>query len=1081
MTCAVTPELHRDVALVSLADYKALRACSQELRPEVEYLTGTPYLFEDPESLGDKNARLRETRLVHKHDKLAERLGETRAVQLKSAPLSPDLERSKLYSEYKDLQLSDPTLKSCWDLAAGGGEEFVVNSHNSLLYRLKVIGGFKVDQLVLPEVKRKEVIQCAHDSEWSMHFGVTKTLQRIESHFYWPTMNADVQTYVKSCFQCQRHSRKSKLDRVPIEPVARSRVSFDQVNIDLIGPLSPKSSSGHEYVLCLVDSCTRWAEAEPLKSLTAKALCDALLLIFTRIGIPRVVISDQATNMVAGLTKEMYKRLGVELRNSTPLHPQANGLVERFNQTLKNMIHHVVNSDRPREWHLRLPYLLWAYRELPNSTTGLSPYQLVYGRLGRGPLAVLKSTWSDDVQQSSLLPKTVAQYMTELRERLDVGLDLADEVSKEQQDKYVSQHNKLARDKKFVVGDLVWILLPSSTNKLVSSWQGPATVVAVVSTHSYRVALDNGAVRTLHANDLRKYISRVNSVGVVFQDDEDFGHIEPCPVDPTDFEVELGKVDLSHLPVDEKRDMMDLLIKYKDVFSMKPGHCKVACHQINLVDGFQPKAHYPYRIPEKLREEVDRQILQLLQDNKIRPSTSAYAHPLVCVVKPDSSIRLCTDLRYINSGTVNDAYPIPQCEDLLLQISSSSYITSLDCTSGFWQLPMKESDAHKTAFVTHRGLFEWLVMPFGVKTASGSFQRVMDNLLRPHSDYSCAYIDDVAVHSKTWSDHLQHLESVLQAFLQVGMTLRLSKCQFGKSKIKFIGHYIGSGCRSVDQSKVDAIQKIPEPHTKKLLRSFLGMCNFFRVYVPNYSRVVLPLTELTKNIGHKVIKFNDVQRHAFQTLKQKLCEATVLYAPKSSKPFIIRSDSSDYAVGASLSQVDDSGLERPIAFASAKLSDVQRRWSTIEREAYGILFALKKFEYIIFGRKIELYTDHNPLQYLTASAPNSPKLTRWLLSLARFDITVRHIKGRDNVIADCLSRNIESGEVERCESDGVIKLSQGLSSVNTVEIEWCDNILDDDLRLLGCVVEDDARQFSSVRQMWSLRQDYQRSLRSILL
>jgi len=235
------------------------------------------------------------------------------------------------------------------------------------------------------------------------------------------------------------------------------------------------------------------------------------------------------------------------------------------------------------------------------------------------------------------------------------------------------------------------------------------------------------------------------------------------------------------------------------------------------------------------------------------------------------------------------------------------------------------------------------------------------------------------------------------------------------------------------------------------------MCNFFRVHVPNYSRVVLPLTERTKNTGHKMIKFNDVQRHAFQTLKQKLCEATVLYAPKPSKPFIIRSDSSDYAVGASLSQVDDSGLERPIAFASAKLSDVQRRWSTIERDAYGILFALKKFEYIIFGRKIELYTDHNPLQYLTASAPNSPKLTRWLQSLAQCDITVRRIKGRDNVIADCLSRNIESVEVERCKSDGVIELSQGLSPVNTVEIGCSDNILDDDLRLLGGVVEDDAR------------------------
>jgi RNase H-like domain found in reverse transcriptase len=236
------------------------------------------------------------------------------------------------------------------------------------------------------------------------------------------------------------------------------------------------------------------------------------------------------------------------------------------------------------------------------------------------------------------------------------------------------------------------------------------------------------------------------------------------------------------------------------------------------------------------------------------------------------------------------------------------------------------------------------------------------------------------------------------------MTLRLSKCKFANSKVRFIGHEIGSGTRSVIQSKVEAIKIIPEPHNKKLLRSFLGMCAFYRVYIPHYSEIALPLTELTKNRQSNNISFNETQRAAFLELKDKLCKSTTLYSPKSDRPFIVRTDASDYAVGACVAQIDDEGQERPIAFASAKLTEVQCRWSTIEKEAYAVIFALQRFDIIIFGAVIHLYTDNNPLKYLAACVPKSAKLTRWSLSLTRYDIQVNHIHGKDNVTADCLSR-----------------------------------------------------------------------------
>lgn len=440
------------------------------------------------------------------------------------------------------------------------------------------------------------------------------------------------------------------------------------------------------------------------------------------------------------------------------------------------------------------------------------------------------------------------------------------------------------------------------------------------------------------------------------------------------------------------------------MFNEKPGRCRVASHRIDLVEGFEPRSFRPYRIPDKLKGEVDRQIDQLLNDGKIRPSSSPYAHPIVCVAKTNGEVRVCTDMRYVNSGTINDAYPTPRAEDLLHEIGTANFISTLDCTSGYWQIPMRESDIYKTAFVTHRGLYEWIVMPFGVRTASNTFQRVVDTILRPHLSYAKAYIDDTAVYSKTWSEHLIHLGGVLAAFAEVGMTLRLSKCKFGRAKVKFIGHEIGSGTRSVLKSKVEAIRAIPEPSTKKLLRSFLGMCAFYRGYIPNYSEIALPLTELTKNRQASKISFNETERAAFILLKEKLCCSTSLYSPRSDCPFIIRTDASEFAVGASLSQLDESGSERPIAFASAKFTDVQRRWSTIEREAYGVIFALQRFDVFVFGGIIQLFTDHDPLKYLTACVPKSAKLTRWSLSLTRYNIVVKHIHGRDNVTADCLSR-----------------------------------------------------------------------------
>ena len=224
------------------------------------------------------------------------------------------------------------------------------------------------------------------------------------------------------------------------------------------------------------------------------------------------------------------------------------------------------------------------------------------------------------------------------------------------------------------------------------------------------------------------------------------------------------------------------------------------------------------------------------------------------------------------------------------------------------------------------------------------------------------------------------------------MTLKLSKCKFGLPKVNFLGHHVGSETLSVIEDKVTAILKLPEPTTKKLVRSFLGMCNFYHVYLQNFAEIAAPLTELTKaKFGNK-ISLNDEQRASFIALKKLLASPQTLTTPKYDRPFHIFTDASAYACGACLSQLNDDGEHhRPISFASKKFNDTEKRYSCIEREAYAVLFALQKFDLIIFGSKIFLYSDHNPLQYIANGSVKSAKLCRWSLSLQRYDLEIKYV------------------------------------------------------------------------------------------
>jgi len=343
--------------------------------------------------------------------------------------------------------------------------------------------------------------------------------------------------------------------------------------MDCIGPLEPPSAQGHKYCLCIVDSCTRWPSAYLLKSLTARAVCDALLDLFVNVGVPKVIVSDCGTNFTSQLTQELLRKLGCAPRFNTPRHPEASGKVERYNQTCKKMLHHVM-QQHGRQWHKFVPLMLWALREVPNATTGASPYMLVYGRNPRGPLTILKESWTGENDTSASLAQPVADYLLDLRSTLSEAAEFAQSHTDAAQQGYAAHYNLRVRQKKFQEGDQIIVLAPENTGKMGNRWLGPGTVVRVKSPYSYLVDLGNGNIRHIHANKMRHFIARVQGCGVIAECDTEFGKVlspENVLNESVMPSVRVDPEKLSHLDESQRAELVEVLDELAACFSDKPG------------------------------------------------------------------------------------------------------------------------------------------------------------------------------------------------------------------------------------------------------------------------------------------------------------------------------------------------------------------------------------------------------------------------------------------------------------------------------------------------------------------------------
>jgi transposase InsO family protein len=393
---------------------------------------------------------------------------------------------------------------------------------------------------------------------------------------------------------------------------------------------------------------------------------------------------------------------------------------------------------------------------------------------------------------------------------------------------------------------------------------------------------------------------------------------------------------------------------------------------------------------------------------------------VVIVRKKDGTPRFCIDYRKINNITQKDVYPLPRIDDIIEQLAGSTWFTKFDLKNGYFQVPISEDDKKKTAFATQDGLFEFNRLPQGLVNSPPTFQRIMNETLGNLRWKTCiVYLDDILVYSKSFDQHLKDVDTVCAALAKVNFQLNIEKCEFFQPEITFLGYKIHSRGMSPSDAHIDAISKFPVPKSAKHAYAFVQTANYFRKFIQNFSQVASPLTKFNK----KEVPFiwGCEEQAAFDTLKQHLTSSPVLHLPNSGAMLKLQTDASDTGIGGVLLQWTELGY-KPIGYASRLLTKTEKKYPTIEKEALGVWWCItQKFNTYLHGQRFTVETDHRPLSWINKQPYNNARVDRWGIALQEYDYEVKHIAGKKNQMADCLSRYPleDAPEEEKEENDPV--------------------------------------------------------------
>ena len=460
---------------------------------------------------------------------------------------------------------------------------------------------------------------------------------------------------------------------------------------------------------------------------------------------------------------------------------------------------------------------------------------------------------------------------------------------------------------------------------------------------------------------------------------------------------------MEHLQPEELRQLKLLIADFPELWGWNQEGAGKAHKQVHKIETgeAQPISQVPYRTGPQGREIIQKHVEDMEKDKVIEPSTSPWASPVVLADKKDGGIRFCVDYRKLNAVTKKDVYPLPRIDDLLGALEGAQHFSTFDLKCGYWQIPLREEDKEKTAFISPAGLWQFRVMPFGLCNAPATFQRMMDVVLAGLKWQSClVYLDDVIVFSKTFEEHLDHLRAMLSRLVEYSLFLAPKKCFICRQQLEYLGHIVSKDGLKTDPKKIEAVADFPTPKCVKDVRSFLGVAGYYRRFVKDYAAVANPLFELLKEKTEW--EWTDAREKAFQELKRRLISSPILRHPDFSKPFIVDTDASLLGLGAILMQQDE-GAEYVIAYASRALTEAEKKWSVTELEALAIVWACELFRPYVHGAPFTIRTDHFSLQWLNTAKNN--RIARWGLRLQDFMFKVLHRKGTQCAHVDALSRN----------------------------------------------------------------------------
>ena len=504
----------------------------------------------------------------------------------------------------------------------------------------------------------------------------------------------------------------------------------------------------------------------------------------------------------------------------------------------------------------------------------------------------------------------------------------------------------------------------------------------------------------------------------------------------------------------ERDRVAALLNKHVSTFAMSStdhGRTSIVQHKIETGDAI-PIKQRPRRPPRAFEGEEEKIIASQLEAGIIRESTSPWSSPLVYVRKRDGSTRQCVDYRKLNEVTKKDAYPLPRIEDCLDCLGGANIFSTLDLQSGYWQIEIKEDDRPKTAFSTRTGHYEYVTMPFGLCNAPSTFERAMELIMKGLQWKTLIlYLDDIIVMGSSFDEHLDRLDEVLTRLTDAGLKLKPSKCHLFRSEVAYLGHVVSESGIKPDPEKVRRVQEWPTPTSITDVRSFLGLCSYYRRFIRGFSTIAAPLNKLLEKSSR--FKWDEECQASFDTLKQTLVSDHVMAYPNNDGIFILDTDASATGIGAVLSQLqwDETSqkeVERPVAFASRSLTRTQRRYCTTRRELLAVVCFVRHFRHFLLGRKFLIRTDHSSLRWIMSFREPTDQMARWLEILSQFEFVIEHREGKKHNNADSLSRT--PCDPDTCECYNESKIMEelpcgGCSTCQRRHREWSDFFSEDDI------------------------------------